>query len=106
MSSIGFRTRFSAAVFFSPFLAARMNHIMLGSFHSSLISTNAFVPRNDAAAVMSGKRINSGGTPTASEFAVMIALRAQWDSKQMTNPNEPPVHFSAAHPAMAQSLLP
>ena len=65
MASIGLRMRFKAAVFFSPFLAAITNHIMLGSHHSSLIFTKALVPMKDAVAVRRGHRMNSWGTPIA-----------------------------------------
>ena len=72
ISSMGLRTRFNAAVFFSPFFAAKMDQAVLGCFHSLLILMKALVPKNDAVAVMSGKRMNSGGTPTASAFAMTI----------------------------------
>ena len=65
MATIGLRIRFKAAVFFSPFLAAITNHIMLGSHHSSLIFTKALVPMKDAVAVRRGHRMNSWGTPIA-----------------------------------------
>jgi len=54
MASIGLRMHFKAAVFFSPFLAAITNHIMLGSHHSLLIFTKALVSIKDAVAVMRG----------------------------------------------------
>ena len=65
MASIGLRMHFKAAVFFSPFLAAITNHIMLGSHHSLLIFTKALVSIKDAVAVRRGHRMNSWGTPIA-----------------------------------------
>ena len=76
VSSIGFLMRLSAAVFFSPFRAAIMNHRILCSCHSGLLFTNAFVPMKEAVAVSSGEKINSGGALLASAFAVIILCRS------------------------------
>jgi len=56
---MGFRIRFKVAVFFSPFLAAIINQIMLGSNDSALMRTKALVPIKEAAAVKRGHKMNS-----------------------------------------------
>ena len=56
---MGFFNRLSAAVFFSPFLAAITNHRILGSNHSSFILMLPFVPICEAVVVNSGHNINS-----------------------------------------------